>query len=321
MQFKEVQLLVEKSVKELSYPKKPINLYDPIDYIMSLGGKRMRPCLAIMGSNMFNGNLNTAVSNALAVEVFHNFTLLHDDIMDNAPLRRGNETVHEKWDSNIAILSGDAMMVQAYQHLANGNPNRLKQSLDVFSKTAIEVCEGQQYDMDFETQDNVQIEDYLEMIRLKTAVLLGASLKLGAVNAEASDKDAELIYNFGEKVGIAFQLKDDILDAYGNPETFGKKVGGDIVENKKTYLLLKAFDLANETQKTDLNKALEIQNEQEKIETVLSIYNELNIRELAEKKAQAYFEDAFKVLEEISVSNESKRPLLELVQFLISRLS
>ena len=241
--------------------------------------------------------------------------------MDNAPLRRGNVTVHEKWDSNIAILSGDAMLVQAYQHLANGNQNTLKQSLDVFSKTAIEVCEGQQYDMDFETQDNVQIEDYLEMIRLKTAVLLGASLKLGAINAEASEKDAELIYNFGEKVGIAFQLKDDILDAYGNPETFGKKLGGDIIENKKTYLLLKAFELANEFQKSELNKSLKIQNEEEKIEEVLSVFNELNIRGLAEQKAQTYFQEAFKILEEISVSEEKKKPLLDLVKFLISRMS
>ncbi|MFM7894761.1 MAG: polyprenyl synthetase family protein, partial [Flavobacterium sp.] len=239
--------------------KEPKNLYEPIQYILSLGGKRMRPVLTLMATEVFNVDCEKAIPAATAVEVFHNFSLIHDDIMDDAPLRRGNQTVHEKWDLNTGILSGDAMLILAYQYFENYEPKIFQALAKLFSKTALEVCEGQQYDVDFETRDDVTIPEYLKMIEYKTAVLVGAAMKMGAIVAETSEENADLIYDFGLNLGIAFQLQDDYLDAFGDPETFGKQVGGDIIENKKTYLYLKAMEFANEEDKKQLLDLFSIQ--------------------------------------------------------------
>ena len=233
--IQELSAVISNELGKIEYPKNPSLLYEPINYILGLGGKRMRPILVLMAHQLFDKNIEKAVSPALAIEVFHNFTLLHDDIMDKAPLRRGKQTVHEKWNDNVAILSGDTMLVQAYQLMAVVDKDIIKEVLAVFSKTAIEVCEGQQWDMDFETQSDVSIEDYLKMIEYKTAVLLGAALQIGGITAGASAQQQTHLYEFGRNMGIAFQLKDDLLDAFGSPETFGKQVGGDIMANKKTY--------------------------------------------------------------------------------------
>ena len=235
--LEQLQLLIEQELREINYPNSPQQLYQPIEYVLGLGGKRMRPILVLMAHQLFNDDLTKAISPALAIEVFHNFTLLHDDIMDNAHLRRGKKTVHEKWNSNVAILSGDVMMIQTYQLMLNVDSDILKDVLEVFSKAATEVCEGQQWDMDFETQSDVNISDYLKMIEYKTAVLLAVALQIGGITAGASLKEQNHLYEFGRNMGIAFQLKDDLLDAFGNPENFGKQVGGDIMKNKKTYLL------------------------------------------------------------------------------------
>ena len=231
--------MIENRIKNLDYPDNPDSLYNPIRYIMGIPGKRIRPLLLLMAYQLFDQNLEKAISSAIAVEHFHNFTLLHDDIMDNAPLRRGRPTVHEKWNNNIAILSGDVMMIQAYQLLLDVDPKNLKQVLDVFSKTAIKVCEGQQWDIDFETQKNVSLTDYIKMIEFKTGVLIASSLEIGAIIAESSFKEQNHLYEFGINIGIAFQLKDDLLDVFGTPDVFGKQVGGDIIANKKTFLYLK----------------------------------------------------------------------------------
>ena len=229
-------------LKDYNTERDPKNLYEPVQYILNLGGKRLRPILTLMTADCFGGDVNKALDAALAVEVFHNFSLIHDDIMDDAPLRRGQQTVHEKWDLNTGILSGDAMLIMAYQLFENYPPETFQNLLTLFSKTALEVCEGQQYDIDFETRNAVSIAEYLKMIEYKTAVLVAAAMKMGAIIAGASDEDQNRCYEFGKNLGIAFQLQDDYLDAFGNPETFGKQVGGDIIENKKTYLYLKALE-------------------------------------------------------------------------------
>jgi len=235
------QDLISKHFESLNYQKEPSNLYEPIRYILSLGGKRLRPVLTLMATEVFDVDCQKALAAATAVEVFHNFSLIHDDIMDDAPLRRGNETVHEKWNINTGILSGDAMLILAYQYFEAYEPKIFQELAKLFSKTALEVCEGQQYDVDFETRDDVTIPEYLKMIEFKTAVLVGAAMKMGAIVAETTEENKKLIYDFGLNLGLAFQLQDDYLDAFGNPETFGKQVGGDIIENKKTYLYLKAM--------------------------------------------------------------------------------
>ena len=240
LSLSDYQNIISEEFSNIHIEKHPKSLYEPIDYILSLGGKRIRPVLTLMAADIFDGDHKKAISAAKAVEMFHNFSLVHDDIMDDAPLRRGNETVHEKWNLNTGILSGDAMLILAYQYFENYEPKIFQALAKLFSKTALEVCEGQQYDVDFETRDDVTIPEYLKMIEYKTAVLLGAAMKMGAIVAETSEENADLIYNFGLNLGIAFQLQDDYLDAFGNPETFGKQVGGDIIENKKTYLYLKA---------------------------------------------------------------------------------
>ncbi|MGO4875677.1 polyprenyl synthetase family protein [Pedobacter psychrotolerans] len=314
----QLQQILDTAIQNLRFPDQPRQLYDPITYIINLGGKRIRPLLVLMATELFGKDAHDAIHAAMAIEVFHNFTLVHDDIMDNAPLRRGKATVHEKWSTNTAILSGDVMMVEANKNLAKVNPIFLKDVLDTFNATAQGVCEGQQLDMEFENRDDVSIEDYINMIRLKTAVLLGGALKLGAIIAGASEKDADLIYQFGENIGIAFQLQDDILDVYADPEKFGKQVGGDIIANKKTFLLLKAlsktdsFVLQNWINRKDFES-------QEKIQAVTEIYNELGIPDEAEKEMKKYAAIAFENLNEISASPIYKQDLHQLAEQILKR--
>lgn len=304
---------------EMQHPRE---LYSPVNYILSLGGKRMRPALVLAGCELFGGDAEKAVDAALAVEVFHNFTLVHDDIMDKAPLRRNQPTVHKKWDEGIAILSGDAMLVQAYQLLCKTESPALPQLLNVFSKTAIQVCEGQQLDMNYEKAHKISIPQYLHMIQLKTAVLLAASLKIGALIGGAREEDAQHLYEFGNNIGIAFQLQDDVLDVYGD-ERFGKQVGGDIISNKKTWLLLKALEMstgnrymAEELQQWIFAPSFE---PQDKVKAVTDIYNFLGVRKLAEKEMSRFYQRALKHLDEIPVSEELKRPLKGFAENLMVR--
>ena len=292
--------------------REPKNLYEPIQYILNLGGKRLRPVLTLMTADCFDGEIKTALDAALAVEVFHNFSLIHDDIMDAAPLRRGHQTVHEKWDLNTGILSGDAMLIMAYQLFENYPPNIFQKLAKLFSKTALEVCEGQQYDIDFETRDTVSISEYLKMIEYKTAVLVGAAMKMGAIIANASKDDQERCYEFGKNLGIAFQLQDDYLDAFGNPETFGKQVGGDIIENKKTYLYLKALEFSSEKDKLHLKQLFssETNNSSEKIQVTKQIFSASGSAEATQKAISFYTTKAFEILKTINIS-EPKKQILE----------
>lgn len=299
----------------------PDEIYKPISYTLSLGGKRLRPVLALMACDLFGGNIDDAIYPAIGIEVFHNFTLLHDDIMDKAPIRRGKPSVYKKWDTNIAILSGDTMFALAYKYICKTKADNLREILDVFNKSAIEVCEGQQYDLNYETQKNVSIEDYIKMIKLKTAVLIGASLKTGASIAKASKKETDKIYDFGINLGIAFQLRDDILDVFSNESEFGKKTGGDIITNKKTYLYLKAFELAKGETLLSLSKYFNDENidSTKKVKTVKEIYNLLKVRELAEKEINKYSEKAFYQLNNINVDNDRKHYLQSLAEKLMVR--
>ena len=291
--------------------REPKNLYEPIQYILNLGGKRLRPVLTLMTADCFDGEIKTALDAALAVEVFHNFSLIHDDIMDAAPLRRGHQTVHEKWDLNTGILSGDAMLIMAYQLFENYPPNIFQKLAKLFSKTALEVCEGQQYDIDFETRDTVSISEYLKMIEYKTAVLVGAAMKMGAIIANASKDDQERCYEFGKNLGIAFQLQDDYLDAFGNPETFGKQVGGDIIENKKTYLYLKALEFSSEENQQQLRHlfSTEGHDSKDKIQIVKQIFTVSGSSEATKKAIQHYTSKAFSVLELLTISEDKKQLL------------
>ena len=300
---------------------KPTNLYEPVNYILSLGGKRMRPLLTLMSVDAFGKDYKSGLHAALAVEVFHNFTLLHDDIMDDAPLRRGKATVHEKWDVNTAILSGDAMMILANQYLEVYEGDVYKKLMQLFQKTALEVCEGQQYDMDFEKRNDVSIPEYIEMIRLKTSVLVAAALKMGAIIANASDKDAEAMYQYGLNLGLAFQLQDDYLDAFGDPETFGKQVGGDIIENKKTFLYLKALE---NLKGAEQNQLLDLfTNPQENIELKIEKSKELFVKSLAvnniQQEIKDYTQKAFDVLEEVSIQSSTKESLIGFGNYLMGR--
>ena len=298
-------------------------LYDPVKYILDLGGKRMRPVLTLMGTELFGGDVNHSVKSALGIEVFHNFTLLHDDIMDNAPIRRGKSTVHEKWNVNSAILSGDVMFVQAFTLVTSCKTEYLRAVIDIFNVTAIEVCEGQQLDMDFETRNDVSIEEYLEMIRLKTSVLVGCSLELGAVLADASKSDSRNLYNFGMNLGMAFQIKDDLLDVYGDSAVFGKQVGGDILANKKTFLLLQALNDANSDQKVTINKWLEnndVNFSQEKVMEITKVFNELNIKEKADALMEDYYIKAIESLNKITLDTEKKEYLKGFADTLMERI-
>ena len=317
----DLQALISSSVNQLSYPDYPAQLYEPISYILSLGGKRMRPALLLMACELFGGDVNKAIPPALAIEVFHNFTLMHDDIMDKAPLRRGKTTVHERWNQNVAILSGDVMLIQGYMLMMQVDNSILRQVLDIFNQTAVGVCEGQQIDMEFETRDVVDINEYINMIRLKTAVVLGGALKIGALIGGAPQQDADLLSAFGEQLGIAFQLQDDILDVYGDPEKFGKQVGGDIISNKKTYLLIKALELAQGEQAIELNALLNASHldNAEKVNAVTRIYNELDIRQYAETAMQTYADKAFEALEQINLPNEHKQYLHHFADGLLVR--
>jgi len=316
----ELQLLIEKAIPEIEYPNHPQNLYEPITYIMNLGGKRLRPALVLLATDLFSGDVPAALPAALAIETFHNFTLIHDDIMDNAPLRRGKQTVHEKWGTNNAILSGDVMMVEANKQLAQVDSSVLKSVLNTFNATAQGVCEGQQLDMEFETREDVSIAEYIDMIRLKTAVLVGGAMKLGAIVAHASEGDAALIYEFGENLGIAFQLQDDILDVYGDPEKFGKQVGGDIISNKKTFLLLSLKQRLNDADQERFSDQ-EGQETHVKIKNITSLYNEYEIKELATAEMQLHLNKAFDALSKIEVPAARKQALIDLANELMNRES
>lgn len=297
-------------LKNYLFPKEPNNLYKPIDYILQLGGKRLRPVLTLMTADIFEGNFRDAFDAALAVEVFHNFTLIHDDIMDDAPLRRGEKTVHEKWNLNTGILSGDAMLILAYQLFERYGESAFKDLVSLFSKTALEVCEGQQHDIDFETRDNVTITEYLKMIEYKTAVLVAAAMKMGAIVAKATIDDQNKIYEFGKNLGIAFQLQDDYLDAFGDPETFGKQVGGDIIENKKTYLYLKALENAAGKEGQQLLDLYNIQDKSEdKVAKVKSIFLNTKADTEIKKAIENYTQKAFVVLNEINILDSKKKLL------------
>lgn len=298
-------------LKTYNVSREPESLYKPIDYILQLGGKRLRPVLTLMTTACFDGDVNRAMNAALAVEVFHNFSLIHDDIMDAAPLRRGKETVHEKWDLNTGILSGDAMLIKAYQLFENYPPATFRELAKLFSKTALEVCEGQQYDIDFETRTKVSINEYLKMIEYKTAVLVGAAMKMGAIVANASTEDQDRCYEFGKNLGIAFQLQDDYLDAFGNPETFGKQVGGDILENKKTYLYLKAIENGSPEICNQLSQLFQdsAENPENKVSKTLELYVKTESNLATKKAISFYTKAAFDVLENINMSSSNKQVL------------
>lgn len=310
---------LESEISRLNFPITPENLYDPLRYFMTLGGKRMRPMLAIMGAELFGAPGKKAIHVALAVEIFHNFTLIHDDIMDEAPLRRKQQTVHSKWDNNVAILSGDVLLIKAYQEICKQDASILPALMNSFNTTAIEVCEGQQMDMDFETKENVRIEDYIEMIRLKTSVLLGCALEMGAIVAETSIENRKLIYEFGQQIGVAFQIQDDILDLYADAAKFGKQIGGDIISNKKTYLLLKAYETADTSQKAQLIALQQEQNPELKIKATKSLFEALGIREAAKKKMDEHYAIALRALNYINVPEVQKTTLKDLAAYLLVR--
>lgn len=320
--IKELQTELESHIQDISYGKSPKELYEPISYLMGLGGKRIRPLMTLLAYSLFKEDYKSILTPAVAVEIFHNFTLMHDDIMDEAPLRRGNASVHEKWNPNTAILSGDVMLVRAYDMLLSIPPHKLPLCLKYFSTTAAEVCEGQQYDMNFESKQQVKEEEYLEMIRLKTAVLLGFSLQYGAILSDASAEDAQSLYDFGVNIGLGFQLKDDLLDVYADKAKFGKQVGGDIISNKKTYLLIKAKELAKGKDAEMLQYWAEAKDfdKEEKVSAVTALYNALGIKELTEAKMGAYFEKGFEQLSNLKFANqEALQALKFLAQDLINR--
>jgi geranylgeranyl diphosphate synthase type II len=309
----------ENEIGNYSFPNSPENLYEPLKYFIEIGGKRIRPLLTLMASEMFGLPKENALQASLAIELFHNFSLIHDDIMDKAPLRRGKQTVHLKWNDDIAILSGDVLLIKAYQALAKQDARHIPALLDLFNRTAVEVCEGQQMDMDFESSDQVTIEAYIEMIRLKTSVLLGCALAFGAIVSDAPKKDRELIYAFGQNLGIAFQIQDDILDLYGDPEKFGKQIGGDIIANKKTLLLLKALELAQINPESNVEEMLLIQDNKVKIDTAKSMFDSLGVLSFAREQMSIYQDKALSALNDISVSTENKKTLIALSEYLFLR--
>ena len=321
--FTASQLLdkINNHISEIQFTRTPKGLYEPIEYILSLGGKRIRPVLMLMGYNLYREDVPSIYDPATAIEVYHNHTLLHDDLMDRSDVRRGKPTVHKVWNDNTAVLSGDAMLILAFRYMTGCPQEHLKEVMDLFSLTTLEICEGQQLDMEFESRCDVTEDEYIEMIRLKTAVLLAASLKIGAILAGATAEDAENLYHFGMHIGVAFQLQDDLLDVYGDPEVFGKKIGGDILCNKKTYMLIKALEHADEKQQEELNRWLNAETFQpaEKIEAVTEIYNQLNIRNVCENKMREYYTLAMESLEAVAVAEEKKKELKNLVKLLMYR--
>lgn len=323
--FTSTELLekINKHLAELKFTRQPQGLYEPVSYVLSLGGKRIRPVLMLMAYNLYREDVETILAPATGIEVYHNYTLLHDDLMDKADRRRGKPTVHKVWNENTAILSGDAMLVLAYQFMSQCSPDCLKKVLDLFSLTALEICEGQQMDMDFEVRKDVTEAEYLEMIRLKTSVLLAGSLKIGAILAGATEEDARHLYDFGTNLGIVFQLKDDLLDVYGNPEVFGKNIGGDILCNKKTYLLIKAFEKADEKQRRALNAWIDADTfiAEKKIAAVISLYDEIGVKALCESLMDEYLVKARSALLAVNVQPERKRFLEELMNRQMNRQS
>lgn len=316
--FKELSAEFSKHFNTSHFPKEPQSLYAANDYFLNLGGKRIRPVMCLMGNELFDEIHTDAWQVATAIELFHNFTLIHDDIMDAAPLRRGFETVHYKYGSHTALLAGDVMLVVAYENLNKVSSSYLKRIINIFSKTAKEVCEGQQLDMDFEKLRNVSLNDYLKMIELKTSVLLAASLQMGAIIGGAGEGNCNHLYEFGKNLGVAFQIQDDYLDAFGDPEKFGKAAGGDIKQNKKTFLLIHALETANTNQKEELSNLLsnELEN---KVQRVLKIFRDCNVDDWAKQLKQQYFEKALHHLDEIAVLSARKKPLIEVANFLIQR--
>jgi geranylgeranyl diphosphate synthase type II len=319
--IEQLQTIINKAIADTKYTSEPAELYEPISYLMQLGGKRMRPVLVLISTELFGGDVLKALDAAIGIELFHNFTLMHDDIMDKAPLRRGNPTVHVKWNESAAILSGDVMFVEAYKLMIKVEDSILRKVLDIFSDTASGVCQGQQADMNFEKRDNVGLEEYIEMIRLKTAVLLAGSMQIGALIGGAEQEQADLLYEFGENLGLAFQLQDDILDVYGDPEKFGKQVGGDILADKKTFLLIKARELAIGETALELDKWLNNSDvlPENKVKAITSIYNSIGVRKLAEAEMENYVLKALNALDKIAVDNSRKELLRGFAEHLLIR--
>lgn len=322
--YKELLSLFESKLEkeiETTGHRQPKYLYEPVAYTLKAGGKRIRPVLLLMAHELYNNQLEKAIPAAIAIEMFHNFTLLHDDIMDNASLRRNNETVHIKYSYNTAILSGDAMSILSYEYLNRVDSKNFREIFSIFTNTALKICEGQQFDMDFENQSTVTVDNYLDMIGMKTAVLIAASLKIGALTANAPLPEADLLYEFGYNLGMAFQLRDDYLDTFGNTHTFGKKIGGDIVSNKKTYLMLKALELANNDLSTKLRALMENTaiSADIKIEQVISIYEQLDVAKLTIDKMEEYYQKALLCWENLNVSNNQKQELLLLANTMMNR--
>ncbi len=319
----EITAKVNDFIDNLSYDRKPASVYEPIKYVLSMGGKRIRPVLMLLAYNMFRDDPESIMMQACALETYHNYTLLHDDLMDGADMRRGMPTVHKKWNANTAILSGDTMLVMAYQRMAQCPPDKLRQVLSLFTETALEIGEGQQYDMDFEARNDVTEAEYIEMIRLKTSVLLACAVKIGAVMADAPAEDADNLYRFGERIGLAFQLQDDLLDVYGDPKVFGKAVGGDIVSNKKTYLLINAFQLADAARRAELMRWVGASDfdRAEKIAAVTAIYDSLGIRELCERKISQYYDEGKAFLRKVGVEPRRKEHMLHFIGEMMRRES
>ena len=312
---------VNDFLASLPYNRQPASLYEPVQYVLSLGGKRIRPVLMLLGYQLWRENPEDILMPAIGLETYHNYTLLHDDLMDNADMRRGHETVHRRWNANKAILSGDSMLVLAYQRVAQVPADKLQQVLDLFTVTALEIGEGQEYDMDFETRNDVTEDEYIEMIRLKTSVLLACALKMGAILAGAPEEDADRLYRVGELMGLAFQLQDDLLDVYGDPKVFGKAIGGDIASNKKTYMLINAFNRANDKQRAELSRWINAKtfNREVKVAEVTRLYDEIGIRQLCEEKINYYFEQARQTLAEVNVPQECKQTLCHYMDEMLHR--
>ncbi len=321
MKVDEILTAVEEFIARLPYDRKPESIYEPIKYVLSIGGKRIRPVLMLLAYNMYKDDPKRILMQACALETYHNYTLLHDDLMDNADVRRGMPTVHKKWNANTAILSGDSMLVMAYQRMAQCPQDKLKPVIELFTETALEIGEGQQYDMDFETRNDVTEEEYIEMIRLKTSVLLACATKIGAIMAGAPESDQGNLYNFGEQIGLAFQLQDDLLDVYGDPKVFGKAIGGDITCNKKTFMLINAFNRADDRQRAELEKWVGATDfdRNEKIAAVTKIYDEIGIRALCEEKIEYYFNQARTYLDAVCVADGKKLELMEYADRLMKR--
>ena len=317
----EILQKVNNFLATLPYDRQPASLYEPVKYVLSLGGKRIRPVLMLLGYNLWREHPEDILMPAIGLETYHNYTLLHDDLMDKADMRRGHETVHRRWDANKAILSGDSMLVLAYERVAQVPAEKLRDVLDLFTVTALEIGEGQEYDMSFETRNDVTEDEYIEMIRLKTSVLLACALKMGAILADAPQEDVDRLYRAGEQLGLAFQLQDDLLDVYGDPAVFGKAIGGDITSNKKTYMLINAVNRANPQQRQELMRwitATEF-NREEKVKAVTALYDQIGIRQLCEQKINHYFDECRKYLAKVSVSDERKQPLLDYTDEMMKR--